>query len=306
MATVFFEDKFYEAPEGSTSLDYCANCKLVHNSCSECPWKMVDMSKAVEIDAIKKEDCLNYAASPQGRKFYYSRGLEGCVSGSIRRPLVYCEGSDVNGWAKIAISFDNYAAGFNIDIKSLKKNMCSNCEDKQDCIKCGNYEDIEAFAHCVYMEYHTGITYNNVHFDKEIPKDIWNSCVNLMREFNKTAYDLIMKNSTVLSGPAEWKKGMFLFNDDKRFPYHNITANIYYTTTNVSTCTFAKNVEYYIETIDYDAYSCYGKDSHYFHQLHEKDKPCRYVVPESVINEIIDIQKEMDNKIEKLIEPYVK
>ena len=304
MAKVFFEDKFYEAPEGSTSLDYCANCKLVHNSCSECPWKMVDMSKAVEIEAVKKEDCLNYVAPAQGGKFYYSRGLEGCISGNIRRPLVYCEGTDVGGWAKIAISFDDYAAGFNIDMKTLKKNMCSNCEDKQDCIKWGNYKDIEAFAHCVYMEYHTGITYNNAHFDKEIPKDIWDIAISIMREFNKTAYDMLINNATKLGSSAEWKKGMFLFNDDSRFPYHNITDSIYYVTGNIIESDYLG--PYHIETINYDAYSCYGKSSNVFHQIHSKDTPCLYVIPESIINEIIILQKEMDNKIEKLIEPYVK
>lgn len=305
MAKVFFGDKFYEAPEGSTSLEYCADCKIAHSTCDGCPWKFVDMSKAVEIDAVKKEECLNYVAPAQGGKFYYSRNLVGGLSFNARRPLVYCEGTDVGGWAKIACSIDNYAAGFIADVKALRNIHCTNCQDKQDCIKCGNYDDLEAFSYCIYMEYHTGITYNNVHFDKEIPKDIWDSCVSLIREFNKIAYDMIMQNATSLANSAEWKKEVFLFNDDKRFPYHNITDSIYYTVGNVHETDFYGG-SYYIQTIDFDSYSCYGKESRVETQLHSNEKPSLYVIPETIVNKIVVLQKEMDSKIEKLVAPYVK
>ena len=309
MAKVFFENNFYEAPEGSTPIEFCANCTLQHNTCNGCPWNLVDMeqSKIITDSNIKKEDCLNYVAPPQAGKFYYSRNLR---SKPLYNSLLYCEGTPVSNWAHIAWSLVDYAAGKVKSFNDLKSELCTNCEDKKYCKEDkaidddGNILDSEYFANCVYHDKHTSIVYNNAHFDKEIPVDVWNACVEIMRYFNNIAYDLIMKNAKYVEHPTMHKKGTFLFNDDKNAPYHDIVNNIFYAETDIIEGMF-KN-EYHMNGIKFETYSEYGgKESRWHHQIHFKEKPYNYIISEDTVNEVIEFFKEMNTKIEFLIKPYV-
>jgi len=300
---VFFNNHFYDAPEGTTPMEFCANCTICHDTCSGCPWNIADMSKAVEItdNSVKEEDCDNYVSLPKTGHFYYSRNLEDnyIYDGSaVCDSLVYCEGTPISDYHTAGISVRDYAIG----IKDKLAEMKVSCHDM---FYIPEYEGDEAYCLFEYIgeKLGTGFIYNNAHFDKEIPEDVWNKCIKILQEFNKKSLEIVDACKMPVTD-NNYVKGhcYFKVNPDSSLD-QNIMKSIGLLSTDVKKDNFTGYM--YGECKIFDHYTISREKSNSYTQVFF-DENWKYEITKDAVNEISDLKNEADKQMYALVLPYIK
>jgi len=299
---VFFEDRFYDAPEGNTPMEFCADCTLQHESCSGCPWSMVDMSKAVEIDkdSTTKEECANYVAPPKKGHFYYSRYLgKSYAKDNIFRCLVYCEGTALNELMG-GMRLMDYACGMKEKLEEMKTThrhtfyndkLYEGCED-------------ECLFSYIGSLLGNNFEYNTDHFDIEIPADVWEKCVDLMHDFNTKCKTIAMETATEIE-PGKVETGHIYMRDCSDMTSPNVIDNLVYVRDKVekSTSPLHKDVLYSC-CIRFDDFVRRGKDANCLSQVFFSDD-WKYEVTEDAVRRIAALKNEMNVAMRTLIENYI-
>lgn len=323
MARVFFEDKFYEAPKGNTSLEFCANCNITHESCYGCPWTIVDMSQAVEISGITKEDCINYVKEPKKETFYLSTDLFSHKHKRSRYAMCYFSGKQLDGAdLYMGVDFNGFVrpSEFGNGILSKIEEKANELRIQMSEFSDGSPNDdlfeLYAYEHIPFRYKELSHVYTVINknlLDIEIPTDVINECLDIKSEYTKKMYEFIKEHEIPVTDTIEHRGHTYKKYELGHFYVRNKFIDNEFCLDESIVYVRENDVDFhYGGLLDEDdsvianivKFEIYLKNiTGYTRQVHLTDYP--YEISKDDMATIIELANEMDRKIDDLVMKYI-